>query len=117
MFHFGGDEVPHGSWEGSPLCEAYLGHPVTPDDAKALMTEFVVRVGHLVSDAQLDFGGWEDGLMSGITEPFDRDLFGSENVYGYTWNNIWEWGGGSRAYVLANNDYNVSQLTNQSASY
>ena len=42
IFHFGGDEIPHGAWEGSPICEDYLGHPVSPEDATALKQEFVV---------------------------------------------------------------------------
>ena len=69
-----------------------------------------VRVGQLVHDEGLDFAGWEDGLMIDISEAFDRSEFLSDHVYGYTWNNIWEWGGGSRAYVLANNDYDVSEI-------
>ena len=109
IFHFGGDEVPHGAWLGSPACHEYLGYDnLTSDDADELMTEFVVRVGEMVHTKGLNFAGWEDGLMLGITEPFDREEFQHDKVYGYTWNNIWEWGGGSRAYVLANNDFNVS---------
>ena len=73
IFHFGGDEVPHGAWLGSPACHEYLGHNnLTSDDADELMTEFVVRVGEMVHAKGLNFAGWEDGLMLGITEPFDR---------------------------------------------
>ena len=109
MFHFGGDEVPHGAWLNSPQCAQYLGKDnITSSDAAMLMTEFVVRVGELVHTAGLDLGGWEDGLMDSILESYNRADFQQDNVYAYAWNNIWEWGGGSRAYVLANSGYNVS---------
>jgi hexosaminidase len=101
IFHFGGDETPHGAWEGSPACE---GFNIDLDGLKAY---FASRLSNITSAHGLDLAGWEDGLMSEGNEPYPRDSFVNDQVYGYAWNNIWEWGGGSRAYVLANNGYKV----------
>ena len=53
--------------------------------------------------------GWEDGFMhkdEGGTEPYNVDKL-PPNVTAYAWNNVWEWGTGHRAYVLANKGYRV----------
>ena len=104
IFHFGGDEVPHGAWQDSPACTGDL----TPEER---MEEFIYRVAEIVNDEGLDLAGWEDGLMRSISDPYDRSRMPNPNVYGYAWNNIWEWGGGIRAYALANADYKVSSKT------
>ena len=38
---------------------------------------------------------------------FSRSAFPNEEVLGWAWNNVWEWGQGSRAYKLANDGYQV----------
>ena len=100
IFHFGGDEVPHGAWENSPAC----GNSKTPAE---LMEDFIYEVAELVNQEGLNLGGWEDGLMKDLTNTYDRARMPNAEVYGYAWNNIWEWGGGSRAYALANSDFKV----------
>ena len=64
-----------------------------------------LQVSRIVAGEELALGGWEDGLMWNTSLPYDSLSTGE--TYAYTWNNIWEWGGGSRAYVLANRDYKV----------
>ena len=103
IFHFGGDEVPPGAWEKSPACEASTASANVP----ALMEDFIYAVAQITNQEGLDLGGWEDGLMSNLTHTYDRTKIPNPKAYGYAWNNIWEWGGGSRAYVLANKDYQV----------
>ena len=36
-----------------------------------------------------------------------RSEFPNEEVLAYSWNNVWEWGSGSQAYILANADFKV----------
>lgn len=36
---------------------------------------------------------------------YDCSLLRNSRVYGYVWNNIWEWGGGKRVYELVNVGY------------
>ena len=71
---------------------------------------FVHRVSNITHEEGLDLAGWEDGLMGEDNDPYKRESFPNTDVYGYAWNNIWEWGGASRAYTLANHDYKVSRL-------
>ena len=103
-FHFGGDEVPTGAWLNSTACKDLSG---SVDDLKEM---FVLKVADIVGEAGLDLGGWEDGFTThsgSSVVPMDRDAFPVQNVYGYFWNNIWEWGNGERAYVMANANYTV----------
>ena len=65
------------------------------------------QVARIVQGEGLGLGGWEDGLMLNSSSPYPRESLTNPEVIGYAWNNIWEWGGGSRAYTLANHDYKV----------
>jgi hexosaminidase len=103
-FNFGGDEVPNGAWVNSTSC---MGSDNSTDEMKL---EFVLRVAQIVNDVGLDLAGWEDGFTKhedGKVVPIDVDSLLVDNVYGYFWNNVWEWGNGERAYVMANGGYKV----------
>lgn len=104
VFHFGGDEVPEGAWEDSPECERILGGGLSTNRLQQL---FVRRVSVLANAHGLDLAGWEDGLMRNSDTPYNRSIFPNENVYGYFWNNIWDFGRAKRAYVMANAGYKV----------
>ena len=106
VFHFGGDEVAHGAWVDSPACKALASG--VPTDRHSLKRRFAEKVAEIVHDEGLDLAGWEDGLMSQGNEPYDLSLFPNGNMFAYAWQNIWEWGGGSRAYRLANAGYKVT---------
>ena len=116
IFHFGGDEVAHGAWMNSTACNSLvqrLGLNLSAGKiADQLKDYFVQRVANITSSYSLQLAGWEDGLMDVKGIPYDRKLMANKNVYGYAWNNIWEWGGGKRAYELANAGYQVHILIN-----
>ena len=103
VFHFGGDEVANGAWMESPACTG-----LSLNDRQVLKQRFVQELSVIVHEEGLDLAGWEDGFMSEGNTPFNRTMFPNQNVFGYAWQNIWEWGGGSRAYELANNGYKVN---------
>lgn len=111
IFHFGGDEVAHGAWTNSTQCEKLVQSLGLAKSGGRMVDKlkeyFVQRVSNITADHNLDLAGWEDGLMSHQNEPYDRRLIKNNRVYGYTWNNIWEWGSGKRAYELANAGYQV----------
>ena len=114
IFHFGGDEVAHGAWINSTAC-GNLIHRLGLDHsdenvADMLKDHFVQRVANITSNYSLQLAGWEDGLMDVNSVPYDRSLLRNSRVYGYAWNNIWEWGGGKRAYELANAGYQVRPI-------
>ena len=73
-------------------------------------------MSEIVANEGLVLAGWEDGVMWNASMPYSRSALPNHEVYAYAWNNIWEWGGGSRAYVLANNDYKVCGNVNYDAS-
>ncbi|XP_074608369.1 beta-hexosaminidase-like isoform X3 [Acropora palmata] len=116
-FHFGGDEVAQGAWINSAACVGLVQRlNLSNSDgsiADKLKDYFVQRVSNITLNYNLQLAGWEDGLMDVNNVPYNRSLLKNSKVYGYAWNNIWEWGGGKRAYELANAGYQVimSQAT------
>ena len=66
---------------------------------------FARRVSNITSSLGLDMMAWEDGLMG--KQPMDKGKLYNDNVYVNAWNNVWEYGNGARAYLLANNGYKV----------
>ena len=87
---------------GSPECDAL--------DEEDLMTYFVLRVADEVYAQGLDLSGWEDAFLhQGVA--MNTSSFPNDNVYAYAWNNMFEIGGGERAYVLANAGYKVARHT------
>ncbi|XP_067654006.1 uncharacterized protein [Haliotis asinina] len=100
-FHFGGDEVAGGAWKNSTFCRTLLRANVS------LKEHFTRKVANITSLHNLNLGGWEDGLMESVFEPFKRELLANEDVLAYAWDNVWEWGVSTRAYRLANAGYKV----------
>ena len=111
IFHFGGDEVAHGAWINSIACSKLVQRLGLGSSGGKIADElkdyFVQRVANITSNYSLELAGWEDGLMDVNNVPYNRKLLRNTKVYGYAWNNIWEWGGGKRAYELANAGYQV----------
>ncbi|XP_055883032.1 beta-hexosaminidase-like isoform X2 [Biomphalaria glabrata] len=102
MFHFGGDEVPAGTWQKSPVCERLKLSGVTTD----LKTYMVTQIANMTSLYNLDLAAWEDGITF-EGKPMKRDNFPNKNIYVYAWNNVWEWGTHKHAYEFANSGYKV----------
>ncbi|XP_032240203.1 beta-hexosaminidase [Nematostella vectensis] len=111
VYHFGGDEVAHGAWTKSSACEQLaqrMGYNLTGSDiVDKLKGYFVERVANITVNDGLSLAGWEDGLLGHGEVPYNRKSFRNSNVMAYAWNNIWEWGSGKRAYLLANAGYKV----------
>ena len=114
-YHFGGDEVAHGAWTNSTSCKQLareLGSNFYSIDMEDQLKEyFAQRVANITANYSLELASWEDGLMDGNNDAFDRRSLRNSRVYGYTWNNVWEWGAGKRAYELANAGYQVSSFS------
>ena len=102
FYHFGGDEAPNTAWIGSPACQKFNL------SRHQLMEMFVTRVAQIAQAESLSVGGWEDSLMNAQGWPILRSSVQNDEVVGYSWNNVWEWGGGNGAYRLANANYKVS---------
>jgi hexosaminidase len=116
--HMGGDEVPNGVWEKSPVVQAYLkAHNLTSVDD--LWFVFYGRVEQILKAHGLVPSGWEeiavrktrrDGRWTNIPNP----EFAARGWRAYVWNNVAGWGAEDLAYRLANGGYDVvlSPVTN-----
>jgi len=103
-FHIGGDEVPEGVWEGSPLCQALLKNQ--PDKFKSahdFYHLFVERTDNILKKYNLNTAGWEEVFTKKSENKFIAKPEMIKSGYqAYIWNNIWGWGTEDNAYILAN---------------
>ncbi|XP_062598807.1 uncharacterized protein LOC134260252 isoform X1 [Saccostrea cucullata] len=107
FFHFGGDETAKDSNVNSSACQEMANQNSYYEEPHHLKEYFVKRVANITNSLGLDLAGWEDGLMGDNGAPINRKSIPNSEVYANGWQNIWEWGIGKRAYVLANNGYKV----------
>ncbi len=88
MIHTGGDEVPSGSWEKSPVCMQFLEENPSVGNAKNLQAYFFERLVEILSERNLEIGGWEEVVMKPQAEGGwipNPDFIGRE-VFPYVWN-------------------------------
>ncbi len=100
--HTGGDEVPAGAWEGSPLCLAAIrDHRL--DGVGGLLARFNHRLVEIGRAHGIAIAGWEEMALAhgadGKPRP-DPALVG--RITPYVWNNVWGGGREDMAYRLAN---------------
>jgi len=111
MVHMGGDEVPAGVWEGSPICQALMKQEKT-NSVDDLWYYYFRKVNDILEGRGLKMYGWEeigmrktmlDGAKLNIPNPdFVKDRFTVD-----VWNNVLGWGAEDLAYKLANAGYQV----------
>jgi hexosaminidase len=88
--HTGGDEVPHGVWRGSPICQAFLEQHPEIGGVQNLQAYFGERMFEILNRKGLVMAGWEEVAMK-------RDEMGrwipnpklvGESVLPYVWNSL-----------------------------
>lgn len=92
VLHTGGDEVPAGVWEGSPICQAFLKeHPEFGNFAN-LQAYFGSRLFEILQKKDLVMGGWEEIVMKKNEEGrwIPNPEFVGMNMLPYVWNSIYE---------------------------
>jgi hexosaminidase len=110
IFHVGGDEVPSGSWEKSPVAIALMDHDSTAKNTKMLWRNYFTRIKELLKKRGISMYGWEE-LATGtqnsdhshivvVNQDFIRD-----GVQLDAWWNIF--GKEDAGYTLANAGYKV----------
>lgn len=112
--HIGGDEVPAGAWEKSPLCRAFLENHPEYADAHSLQAYFSGRFAELLLLKGIVPAGWEEVAVK--TESIgnqkvmvaNKDLLGRD-LYPFCWNSLWLGGGEDLSYKLANAGFKVVQ--------
>lgn len=112
--HAGGDEVPYGVWEKSPLCQALLKE--LPADqyrqTSDLWLYYWKKVNEIFKKRGLYVSGWEEiGMretkIDGNRQMMVNPLFANENFHTYVWNTVIGWGSEDLPYRLANGGYKV----------
>lgn len=116
--HFGGDEVPAGVWEKSPVA-LDLVKTKKVDNIDELWFYFFTKVNQLLKSRNLYLSGWEEiGLhkteINGKKQMLIDPRFAEENFHTDVWNNLS--GNEDLAYKLANEGYKVV-LTNVTNMY
>lgn len=104
--HTGGDEVPRGVWEKSPICEKLIAENASLKSTKDLGTYFLTRINKILNDRNLITAGWEEIAMKKLDEGYiPHPDFKDKNLQPYVWQNT----GNLRdlGYRLANAGYPV----------
>lgn len=71
--HIGGDEVPRGAWEKSPICTAFVSEQGITGGSSDLMDYFLQRTGEILEEKDLILSGWEEIVL-------ERDETGDHKV-------------------------------------
>lgn len=111
-FHTGGDEVPKGVWEGSPICQKFIAENADLHQVHDLSNYFYTRINKMFLEKGLQTAGWEEiGQMevmeNGKQIPRPNPEFANAGFRVYAWNAVAGWGGEDMAYQLANAGYEV----------
>ena len=112
--HMGGDEVPVGVWEKSPLCQALLKELPTDQykQTSDLWLYYWEKVHNILKKRGLYVSGWEEiGMretkIDGNRQMVVNPTFANNNFHTYVWNTVIGWGAEDLPYRLANGGYKV----------
>jgi len=115
IFNTGGDEVPVGAWEGSPLCQEFLKVHPEIENTRHLHAYFVERTLEMLEKYDLKVTGWEEAVLHKDNEgniAINPELVGTA-IVPLVWDNTGE--NMDLGYRIANRGYpivlcNVSNL-------
>lgn len=109
--HFGGDEVPQGVWEKSPLCLALMKQEKMKSTAD-LWSYYIGKLHQMLKPKGIVLSGWEEmGMretsLDGEHKMVPNPLFVNDAFQLDVWNNIVGRGMEDLPYRLANMGYKV----------
>lgn len=104
-FHTGGDEVPHGAWQGSPSSRAFMERNGLADTHR-LKNHFVRWLCNELGAHGIRLTGWQEIVMMPDGRSVDTELPG-RNILSYAWSTMPEYGRDEIPYALANAGYPV----------
>lgn len=110
--HTGGDEVPHGAWTASPVCEKFIRESVEVNAVDDLRDYFYRRISKIFEERNIQVAGWEEIGQVEVEENGKQIArpnpeFADAGFRIYAWNAVAGWGGEDMAYQLANKGYEV----------
>lgn len=118
--HLGGDEVPAGTWERSPVCRELINTDPEINTTNDLWYYYFGKVNSILKSRNLFLSGWEEAAMrettlNGVKHFIPNPTFVNENFQVNVWNNGIGWGSEDLPYRLANAGYKVvlSCVSNQ----
>ncbi len=90
--HTGGDEVPRGVWEGSPICQSFMKEHPEFGNFENLQVYFGSRILETLEKKNLVMAGWEEIVMKKDDEGkwIPNAEFLGKNMLPYVWNSIYE---------------------------
>ncbi|MEM6698751.1 MAG: family 20 glycosylhydrolase, partial [Bacteroidota bacterium] len=109
--HTGGDEVPNGVWENSPICMDLMEQIPELSTPVDLKTYFMGRISDILAERNLVVAGWEEIAMKKVMKAdssftyIAHPDFTKSNFLPYVWQNLW--GNQDLGYRLANAGYPV----------
>src|SRR5690606_14955959 len=117
--HFGGDEVPDGVWEKSPVVHQLMASEAGVAHVDDLWHYFFGRINDMLQSHGLYLSGWEEigmkkAVVNGRRKMVVEPRFANENFHTDVWNNLGD--NVDLAYRLANAGYQVV-LTNVTNFY
>jgi len=112
--HVGGDEVPQGVWEKSPIAQNLL--KTLPKDKYKQTSDLWIyywsKVHEILKSRNLYVSGWEEiGMRESKVDDHKVMMvnpeFANNNFHTYVWNTVIGWGSEDLPYRLANGGYKV----------
>ena len=109
--HSGGDELPYGPWQKSPVCEKFIASNSEVNHTDELHAYFMKRFKVIMDKKGLNTAGWEEIVLK-HSEDAHHGIILNEEMIGqsyipYVWNAVWGWGREDMAYKLANAGYEI----------
>lgn len=110
--HMGGDEVPDGAWEKSPICNDLIKRDSSLQETNDLWYYYFGKVAAILRKKNLDLSGWEEVGMRktkllGAKKLIVNPKLANEGFRLNVWNNMVGWGNEDLPYRLANAGYKV----------
>ncbi len=110
--HIGGDEVPNGVWEESPVARKLIETNNKINSTQDLKAYFLQRFSGILEQHHISIAGWEEIAMeeikhdNSITKKVNPD-FSDQHFIPFIWNNMWGWGAEDLGYKIANAGYPI----------
>jgi hexosaminidase len=119
VLHTGGDEVPYGAWQKSPMCQSFLSEMENLNGTDELHPNMLYFIRGILNEYDIVTAGWEEIVLQHSSEghngtQINEDLLG-EPMLPYVWNATWGSGREDMAYKLANAGFDAVMCN--SASY
>ncbi len=120
IFNIGADEVPHGSWRKSPLCNTLISQSPDLSTFQSLYDASVKKLNRIILDSGAKMSGWEDVLLV-LSEKSQSEIRINKNLIDLNfiplvWNNTWGDGREDMIYKLSNQGFK-SVMSNSSTFY